>query len=52
MRALLLSEYKTLSVVDMPTPEIGDDDVLVVGEAEAANGTNALAIARMAGVPV
>ena len=29
MRALLLSEYKTLSVVDMPTPEIGDDDVLV-----------------------
>jgi len=29
MRALLLSEYKTLSVVDMPTPEIGDDEVLV-----------------------
>jgi len=29
MRALLLSEYKKLSVVDMPTPEIGDDDVLV-----------------------
>jgi L-iditol 2-dehydrogenase len=29
MRALLLSAYKTLSVVDMPTPEIGDDDVLV-----------------------
>ena len=29
MRALLLSEYKRLSVVDMPTPEIGDDDVLV-----------------------
>jgi L-iditol 2-dehydrogenase len=29
MRALLLSEYKTLSVVDMPTPDIGDDDVLV-----------------------
>ena len=29
MRALLLSEYKTLSVVEMPTPEIGDDDVLV-----------------------
>jgi L-iditol 2-dehydrogenase len=29
MRALLLSEYKTLSVVDMPTPEIGDEDVLV-----------------------
>jgi L-iditol 2-dehydrogenase len=29
MRALLLSEYKTLSVVEMPTPEIGGDDVLV-----------------------
>jgi L-iditol 2-dehydrogenase len=29
MRALLLSEYKKLSVVDMPTPEIGDEDVLV-----------------------
>ena len=29
MRALLLSEYKTLNVVDMPTPEIGDEDVLV-----------------------
>jgi L-iditol 2-dehydrogenase len=29
MKALLLSEYKTLSVVDMPTPEIGDEDVLV-----------------------
>jgi L-iditol 2-dehydrogenase len=29
MRALLLSEYKTLSVVDMPTPDVGDDDVLV-----------------------
>lgn len=29
MRALLLSEYKQLSVVEMPTPEIGDDDVLV-----------------------
>ena len=29
MKALLLSEYKKLSVVDMPTPEIGDDDVLV-----------------------
>lgn len=29
MRALLLSEYKKLSVVEMPTPEIGDDDALV-----------------------
>jgi len=29
MRALLLSEYKTLSVVDMPVPEPGDDEVLV-----------------------
>ncbi len=29
MRALLLSEYKKLSVVEMPTPEMGDDDVLV-----------------------
>jgi L-iditol 2-dehydrogenase len=29
VRALLLSDYKTLSVVDMPMPEIGDDDVLV-----------------------
>ena len=29
MRALLLSEYKKLSVVEMPTPEIGDDEVLV-----------------------
>ena len=29
MRALLLSEYKKLSVVEMPVPEIGDGDVLV-----------------------
>src|SRR5687767_9442408 len=29
MRALLLSDYKKLSVVDMPTPEIAEDDVLV-----------------------
>jgi L-iditol 2-dehydrogenase len=29
MRALLLSEYKKLSVVDLPTPEIADDEVLV-----------------------
>jgi L-iditol 2-dehydrogenase len=29
MRALLLSEYKKLSIVEMPVPEIGDDDVLV-----------------------
>ena len=29
MRALLLSEYKKLSIVDMPVPSIGDDEVLV-----------------------
>ena len=29
MRALLLSEYKTLSVVDMPVPAIADDEALV-----------------------
>lgn len=29
MKALLLSEYKKLDVVDMPMPEIGDEDVLV-----------------------
>lgn len=29
MRALLLSKYKTLPVVERPTPEIGDDDMLV-----------------------
>ncbi len=29
MKALLLSEYKKLSVVEMPTPEIADDEVLV-----------------------
>jgi len=29
VKALLLSEYKKLNVVDMPTPEIGDEDVLV-----------------------
>jgi L-iditol 2-dehydrogenase len=29
MKALLLSEYKKLNVIDMPTPEIGEDDVLV-----------------------
>jgi L-iditol 2-dehydrogenase len=29
MRALLLSDYKRLSVVDMPVPEIGDGDALV-----------------------
>ena len=29
MRALLLSDYKKLSVVDMPTPRIAEDEVLV-----------------------
>jgi L-iditol 2-dehydrogenase len=29
MRALLLSEYKKLSVVDMPVPPVADDEVLV-----------------------
>jgi L-iditol 2-dehydrogenase len=29
MRALLLSDYKTLSVVEMPTPAVDDEDVLV-----------------------
>ena len=29
MRALLLSAYKKLSVVEMPVPEVGDGDVLV-----------------------
>jgi len=29
MRALLLSSYMKLSVVELPTPEIGDDDALV-----------------------
>jgi L-iditol 2-dehydrogenase len=29
MKALLLSEYKKLNVVEMPTPDIGEDDVLV-----------------------
>ena len=29
MRALLLSEYMKLSVVELPTPDIGDDDALV-----------------------
>ena len=29
MRALLLSEYRKLSVVEMPTPAIADDEVLV-----------------------
>ncbi len=29
MKALLLSEYKKLNVVDMPTPDIGEEDVLV-----------------------
>jgi L-iditol 2-dehydrogenase len=29
MKAMLLSEYRKLELVDMPTPEIGDDDLLV-----------------------
>ena len=29
MKALLLSEYKKLNVVEMPTPDIADDEVLV-----------------------
>ena len=29
MKALLLSEYKKLSVTDVDKPELGDDDVLV-----------------------
>ena len=29
MKALLLSEYSKLAVTEMPTPAIGDDEVLV-----------------------
>ena len=29
MRALVLSEYKRLEVRDVPTPEVGERDVLV-----------------------
>ena len=29
MKALLLEEYKKLTVTDMPEPEVGDQDVLV-----------------------
>jgi L-iditol 2-dehydrogenase len=29
MKALLLTDYKNLSITDMPTPEIADDEVLV-----------------------
>lgn len=29
MKAMLLSEYKKLDVVDLPMPEVGEDDVLV-----------------------
>jgi hypothetical protein len=29
MKALLLSDYKKLSIVNMPTPETADDEVLV-----------------------
>jgi L-iditol 2-dehydrogenase len=29
MKALLLTDYKKLSVTDMPVPEIGDDEVLI-----------------------
>lgn len=29
MKALLLKDYRQLEIADMPTPEIGDDDVLV-----------------------
>jgi hypothetical protein len=29
MRALLLSEYKKLSVVEMPVPAIAEDEVLI-----------------------
>src|SRR5436305_331906 len=29
MKALLLKEYKQLEVTDLPTPQIGDDEVLV-----------------------
>ena len=29
MRALLLTDYRHLELVDMPVPEIGPDDVLV-----------------------
>src|SRR5580658_5558587 len=33
MKALLLSEYKQLEIVDMPVPTAGDDEVLVRVEA-------------------
>lgn len=29
MKAMLLSEYKQLDIVDMPTPEVGESDLLV-----------------------
>ena len=29
MKAMLLSQYKHLEVVDMPKPEVGDNDLLV-----------------------
>lgn len=29
MKAMLLSEYKKLDIVDLPKPEIGEDDILV-----------------------
>jgi L-iditol 2-dehydrogenase len=29
MKALLLTDYKQLAVTDMPTPDVGDDEVLV-----------------------
>ena len=29
MKALLLEEYKKLTVVNMPEPEVGENDVLV-----------------------
>ncbi len=29
MKAMLLSEYKKLDIVDLPTPEVGPDDLLV-----------------------
>jgi L-iditol 2-dehydrogenase len=47
MKALLLSEYKKLDVVDMQRPQPSDDDLLIRVKACGIRGSDVHGYARM-----
>ncbi len=50
MKAMLLSEYKKLSIVDMPMPEVGPEDLLVqVKACESVAATSMFTTVRPVG---